>query len=40
MHCLSPLNLTGCHMPGLCWQSADVSLVSGSCVKLVFVDLS
>ena len=40
MSCLSLLNLTGCHVPGLCWQSADVPLVSASCGKLVFVNLS
>ena len=36
MSCLSLLNLTGCHMPGLYLQSADMPLVCSSCGKLVF----
>ena len=40
MSCLSLLNLTGCHRPGLCLQSADVPLVSGAFGKLIFLDLS
>ena len=39
MSSLSLLNLTGCHMPGLCQQSADEPLVSGACAKLVLLTL-
>ena len=34
MGCLSILILTGCHMLGLCLQSADVPLVYGAVVSL------
>ena len=37
MSCLSLLNLTGRHIPGLYWQSADVPLVCSSCGKLVLL---